>query len=92
MIEETQEQQQQESIALPENGAEPDYTGLEEYFVPAPHPNSPLNRALQEMEQMPAETGKLSVEESLKRLRQLPQPPDVDWDSTEVIRRMRDAR
>ena len=90
MIEETPEQQ--ESITPPENGAEPDYTGLEEYFVPAPHPNSPLNRALQEMERMPVETRKLSVEESLKRLKQLPQPPDVDWDSTEVIRRMRDAR
>ena len=90
MIEEKPEQQ--ESITPPENGAEPDYTGLEEYFVPAPHPNSPLNRALQEMERMPAETGKLSVEEFLERLRQLPQPPEVDWDSTEVIRRMRDAR
>ena len=82
----------QESIAPPENGAEPDYTGLEEYFVPAPHPNSPLNRALQEMERMPTGTEKLSVEEFLERLKQLPQPPDVDWDSTEVIRRMRDAR
>ena len=84
--------EQQESIATPENGAEPDYTGLEEYIVPAPHPNSPLNRALREMERMPRKSEKLSVDESLKRLRQLPQPPDVDWDSTEVIRRMRDAR
>ena len=90
MIEEMPEPQ--ESIATPENGAEPDYTGLEEYIIPAPHPNSPLNRALQEMERMPVESGKLSVDESLKRLKQLPQPPEVDWDSTEVIRRMRDAR
>ena len=82
----------QESIATPENGAEPDYTGLEEYFVPAPHPNSPLNRALQEMERMPAEPGKLSVEESLKRLKQLPPLPDEDWDVVAMIRRMRDAR
>ena len=79
----------QESIAPPENGSEPDYTGLEEYFVPAPHPNSPLNRALQEMERMPAETGKLSVEESLKLVAGI---PPSDHDSTPMIRRMRDAR
>ena len=83
--------EQQESIAPPENGTEPDYTGLEEYIIPAPHPNSPLNRALREMERMPVETEKLSVEEFLERLKKLPQPPEVDWDSTEVIRRMRDA-
>ena len=87
MIEEKPEQQ--ESIAPPENGAEPDYTGLEEYFVPAPHPNSPLNRALQEMERMPTETGKLSVEESLKLVAGI---PPSDHDSTPMIRRMRDAR
>ena len=84
--------EQQESIALPESGAEPDYTGLEEYIIPAPHPNSPLNRALREMERMPAETGKLSVEESLKRLKQLPPLPDEDWDVVAMIRMMRDAR
>ena len=82
----------QESIAPPENGAEPDYTGLEEYFVPAPHHNSPLNRALREMERMPVESGKLSAEESLKRLKQLPPLPDEDWDVVAMIRRMRDAR
>lgn len=81
--------EQQESIAPPENGAEPDYTGLEEYFVPAPHPNSPLNRALQEMERMPAETEKLSVEEFLKLVAEI---PPTDHDSTPMIRRMRDAR
>ena len=81
--------EQQESIAPPENGAEPDYTGLEEYFVPAPHPNSPLNRALQEMERMPAESEKLSVEESLKLVAGI---PPSDHDSTPMIRRMRDAR
>ena len=81
--------EQQESITPPENGAEPDYTGLEEYIVPAPHPNSPLNRALQEMERMPAELEKLSVEESLKLVAGI---PPSDHDSTPMIRRMRDAR
>ncbi len=81
--------EQQESIAPPENGAEPDYTGLEEYIVPAPHPNSPLNRARQEMERVPAETEKLSVEESLKLVAGI---PPSDHDSTPMIRRMRDAR
>ena len=81
--------EQQESIATPENGTEPDYTGLEEYFVPAPHPNSPLNRALQEMERMPVESGKLSVEEFLKLVAGM---PPSDHDSTPMIRRMRDAR
>ena len=83
--------EQQESITPPENGAEPDYTGLEEYFVPAPHPNSPLNRALREMERMPVETEKLSTEEFLERLKQLPPLPDEDWDVVAMIRRMRDA-
>ena len=69
----------QESIATSENGAEPDYTGLEEYFVPAPHPNSPLNRALQEMERVPAESEKLSVEEFLKLVAGI---PPTDHDST----------
>ena len=87
MAEETPEQQ--ESIAPPENGAEPDYTGLEEYFVPAPHSNSPLNRALQEMERTPVETEKLSAEESLKLVAGI---PPSDHDSTPMIRRMRDAR
>lgn len=81
--------EQQQSVETPENGAEPDYTGLEEYIVPAPHPNSPLNRALREMERMPEETGKLSVEESLKLVAGI---PPSDHDSTPMIRRMRDAR
>ena len=85
-------QEPQESLAPPENGAEPDYTGLEQYIVPAPHPDSPLSRTLREMERMPTESEKLSVAESLKRLKQLPPLPETDWDSTEVIRRMRDAR
>lgn len=85
-------QEPQENLAPPENGAEPDYTELEQYIVPAPHPDSPLNRALREMERMPAESEKLSVEESLKRLKQLPPLPETDWDVVAMIRRMRDAR
>ena len=82
-------QEPQESLAPPENGADPDYTGLEQYIVPAPHPDSPLNRALREMERMPAESEKLSVEEFLKLIADL---PPTDDDSTAMIRRMRDAR
>ena len=82
----------QESIAPPENGAEPDYTGLEEYIIYPPHPDRPPRWETPGVKAFPQEPGKLSVEEFLERLRQLPQPPEVDWDSTEVIRRMRDAR
>ena len=82
-------QEPQENFAPPENGAEPDYTGLEQYIVPAPHPDSPLNRALREMERMPAESEKLSVDEFLKLIADL---PPTDGDSTAMIRRMRDAR
>ena len=84
----TENQETQENLAPPESGAEPDYTGLEQYIVPAPHPDSPLNRALRDMERMPAESEKLSVEESLKLVAGLP----PTGDSTAMIRRMRDAR
>ena len=87
MAEETPEQR--EIVAPLENGGEPDYTGLEEYIVPAPHPNSPLNRALREMERMPRKSEKLSVAEFLELVAGM---PPSDHDSTPMIRRMRDAR
>ena len=90
MIEEKPEQQ--ESIAPPENGAEPDYTGLEEYIIYPPHPDQPPRWEAPGVTPVPQEPGKLSVEESLKRLKQLPPLPDEDWDVVAMIRRMRDAR
>ena len=90
MIEEKPEPQ--ESIASPENGAEPDYTGLEEYIIYPPHPDQPPRWEAPGVKAVPQEPGKLSVEESLKRLKQLPPLPDEDWDVVAMIRRMRDAR
>ena len=87
MIEETPEQQ--ESIAPPENGAEPDYTGLEEYIIYPPHPDQPPRWEAPGVTPVPQEPGKLSVEEFLKLVAEM---PPSDHDSTPMIRRMRDAR
>ena len=70
--------EQQESIATTENGAEPDYTGLEEYIIYPPHPDRPPRWEAPGVTAVPKEPGKLSVEEFLERLRQLPQPPETD--------------
>ena len=88
----TENQEPQENLAPPENGAEPDYTGLEEYVIYPPHPERPPRWEAPGVRPVPQEPGLLSVEEFLKRLKQLPPLPETDWDSTEVIRRMRDAR
>ena len=82
-------QEPQESLAPPENGAEPDYTGLEEYVIYPPHPERPPRWEAPGVKPVPQEPGLLSVEESLKLIAGL---PSTDQDSTEMIRRMRDAR
>ena len=79
----------QENLAPPENGAEPDYTGLEEYVIYPPHPERPPRWKAPGVKPVPQEPGLLSVEESLKLIAGL---PSTDQDSTEMIRRMRDAR
>ena len=87
MTEENREPQ--ENLAPPENGAEPDYTGLEEYVIYPPHPERPPRWEAPGVKPVPQEPGLLSVEESLKLIAGL---PSTDQDSTEMIRRMRDAR
>ena len=76
-------------IAIPEGEAEPDYAGLEQYIIPAPRPDQPPNWDAPGVKRLPPEPGKLTVEESLQLLKHL---PPTDDDSTELIRRMRDAR
>ena len=79
----------QESITPPENGAEPDYTGLEEYIIYPPHPDRPPRWEAPGVKAVPQEPGKLSAEEFLKLVAEI---PSTDHDSTPMIRRMRDAR
>lgn len=83
------ERKNQAGVAPPESSPEPDYTGLEQYIVPAPHPEQPPKWDAPGVKSLPPEPGKLTVEESLQLLKHL---PPTDDDSTELIRRMRDAR
>lgn len=75
--------------AAPEDDPQPDYTGLEQYIIPAPYPDQPPNWDAPGVKPLPPEPGKLTVAESLQLLKHL---PPTDDDSTELIRRMRDAR
>ena len=83
------ERKKRAGVAPPEGSSEPDYTGLEQYIVPALHPEQPPKWDAPGVKALPPEPGKLTVKESLQLLKHL---PPTDDDSTELIRRMRDAR
>ena len=59
-------------VAIPEEEAEPDYTGLEQYIIPAPRPDQPPNWDAPGVKRLPPEQEKLTVEESLQLLKHLP--------------------